>query len=56
MGTRGDIYHVDLEPSKGNERRGRRYVFVLSPAGHNGKGLVIVLPISQGQPLARSAG
>ena len=30
--------------------------FVLSPAEHNGKGLVIVLPISQGHTLARSAG
>ncbi len=31
-------------------------MFVLSPAGHNRRGLVIVLPVSQGQTLARSAG
>ena len=53
---RGDIYHVDLEPTKGKEQRGRRFVFVLSPAEHNRRGLVIVLPVSQGQTLARSAG
>lgn len=54
--ARGDIYHVDLEPTKGKEQRGKRFVFVLSPAEHNGQGLAIVLPISQGHTLARSAG
>lgn len=54
--NRGDIYHIDLDPTKGKEQRGRRYVFVLSPAEHNKRGLVIVLPVSQGQTLARSAG
>ena len=53
---RGDVYHIDLEPTKGREQRGRRYVFVLSPGEHNRRGLVIVLPISQGHTLARSAG
>jgi len=53
---RGDVYHVDLDPVKGKEQRGRRFVFVLSPAEHNKCGLVIVLPISQGETLARSAG
>jgi len=53
---RGDIYHVDLDPTKGKEQRGRRYVFVLSPAEHNRRGLVIALPVSQGETLARSAG
>ena len=54
--ARGDVYHVDLEPTKGKVQRGKRFVLVLSPAEHNGKGLVIVLPISQGHTLARSAG
>lgn len=31
-------------------------MFVLSPAEHNKHGLVIVLPVSQGQTLARSTG
>ena len=54
--ARGELYLVDLEPTKGKEQRGRRHVFVVSPAEHNRRGLVIVLPISQGYTLARSAG
>lgn len=54
--ARGDIYQIDLEPTKGKEQRGRRPVYVLSPAEFNRRGLVIVLPISQGQTLARSTG
>lgn len=54
--ARGDIYLIDLEPTKGKEQRGRRHVFVVSPAEHNRRGLVVVLPISQGYTLARSAG
>lgn len=54
--ARGDIFHLDLEPTKGKEQRGRRYVFVVSPADHNRGGLVVVLPISQGETLARSTG
>lgn len=53
---RGDLYRVDLEPTKGKEQRGRRYVFVLSPAEHNRRGLVIALTDRQGETLARSAG
>jgi mRNA-degrading endonuclease toxin of MazEF toxin-antitoxin module len=53
---RGDIYHIDLEPTRGKEQRRRRYVFVVSPAEHNRRGLVIALPVSQGHTLARSTG
>lgn len=53
---RGDIYHIDLDPTRGKEQRGKRYVFVLSPAQYNQRGLVIALPVSQGLTLARSAG
>ena len=53
---RGDIWNIDLEPTRGKEQRGRRYVFVISPAEHNRRGLVIALPISQGHTLARSTG
>lgn len=53
---RGDIYHIDLEPARGKEQRGRRYVFIVSPAPHNRRGLVIALPISHGETLARSTG
>ena len=54
--ARGDIYLVDLEPTKGKEQRGKRPVLVVSPAEHNKRGLAIVLPISQGHILARSSG
>jgi len=54
--ARGDIYHIDLDPTKGKEQRGKRFVFVLSPTEHNKRGLAIVLPISQGLTLARSTG
>ena len=54
--ARGDIYLIDLDPTKGKEQRGRRHVFVVSPAEHNRRGLVIALPISQGYTLARSTG
>ena len=53
---RGEIYHIDLEPTRGREQRGKRFVFVLSPGQHNRRGLVIALPISQGLTLARSSG
>jgi len=29
---RGDIYHVDLNPTKGKEQQGARYVLIVSPA------------------------
>jgi len=54
--ARGDIYHINLEPTRGKEQRGKRYVFVLSPVEHNRRSLVIALPISQGETLSRSTG
>jgi len=53
---RGDVYLIDLEPTKGKEQRGKRPVFVLSPALSNRRGVVIVLPISQRASLPRSEG
>lgn len=50
---RGEIFHLDLDPTKGREQRGQRFVFVLSPADDD---LAIVLPISQGITLARNQG
>ena len=50
---RGEIYHLDLNPVRGKEQAGRRFVYVLSPADEN---LAIVLPISSGITLARSQG
>jgi mRNA interferase ChpB len=50
---RGEIYHLDLNPVRGKEQAGRRFVYVVSPADEN---LAIVLPISSGITLARSQG
>ena len=50
---RGEIYHLDLDPTKGREQAGRRFVFVLSAADDD---LAIVLPIGQGFTLARNQG
>ena len=50
---RGEVYHLDLNPVRGRERAGRRFVYLLSPADEN---LAIVLPISTGITLARSQG
>ena len=50
---RGEVWSVDLNPTKGREQAGVRPVFVLSPADDS---LAIVLPISQGITLARSQG
>ncbi len=50
---RGDVWLCDLNPSRGREQAGTRPVFVLSAADDS---LSIVLPISQGITLARSAG
>jgi mRNA-degrading endonuclease toxin of MazEF toxin-antitoxin module len=33
--------HLNLEPTKGKEQRRERFVFVLSPAEHNRRGLAI---------------
>ncbi|MFM9968297.1 MAG: type II toxin-antitoxin system PemK/MazF family toxin [Burkholderiales bacterium] len=53
LAKRGEIYHLDLNPVRGKEQAGRRFVYVLSPADEN---LAIVLPISTGVTLARSQG
>ena len=53
LARRGEVYHLDLDPTRGKEQSGRRCVFVLSPADEN---LAIVLPISTGVTLARTQG
>jgi mRNA interferase ChpB len=45
---RGDIIHVDLEPTKGKEIKGYRPALVLTPKGFNVLGLTLVAPITQG--------
>lgn len=53
---RGDIWHVDLNPAKGREQLGPRYVLVLTPKAFNQLGTPIVAPITQGGSFARHQG
>jgi mRNA interferase ChpB len=53
---RGDILHVDLDPTKGREQRGKRFVLVLSVADFNRFNLALVCPITQGGEFARERG
>jgi len=53
---RGDIMHVDLNPSIGQEQRGERFVFVLSPIIFNKLGLALVAPITLGGNQSRNTG
>ena len=54
---RGEIWLVDLDPTKGREQQGRRPVFIVSPQKFNRTtGVPIVLPITTGGNFARSHG
>jgi mRNA-degrading endonuclease toxin of MazEF toxin-antitoxin module len=53
---RADIYHVDLNPIKGREQAGPRYVLIVSPKAFNDLGTPLVCPITQGGNFARHAG
>jgi len=53
---RGDVLHLDLEPSRGREQQGRRYVLVLTLAEFNRFGLALVAPITLGGGFAREHG
>ena len=53
---RGDILHIDLDPTKGREQRGKRFILVLSPAEFNRFGLILACPITQGGAFAREHG
>lgn len=53
---RGDIWHADLDPVRGREQSGRRYVLVLTPKTFNQLGTPIVAPITQGGSFARHQG
>ena len=54
---RGEIWLVDLEPTKGREQQGRRPVFIVSPQNFNQTtGVPIVLPITTAGNFARTRG
>lgn len=53
---RGDVLHVDLDPTRGHEQQGQRYVLVLTLGEFNRFGLALVAPITQGGQFAREHG
>lgn len=54
---RGDIYHIDLDPTKGKEQAGKRYVMVVSHDHFNkATGVPVICPITQGGGYARQQG
>ena len=54
---RGDIYVVSLDPTAGNEQKGKRPVLVISPARFNKiTKTPVVVPITQGGGSPRTAG
>jgi mRNA interferase ChpB len=53
---RGDIFDVDLEPTKGREQRGQRPVMVVTTKEFNKRNPPIVCPITGGGAAARNAG
>lgn len=56
VAERGDIYLLDLNPTKGREQQGRRPVLVVSPFEFNRLGVVWVCPITQGGQGSREHG
>ena len=53
---RGDVFHVDLNPTQSREQAGARYVEIVSPKAFNVVGTPLVCPITQGGNFARHAG
>jgi mRNA interferase ChpB len=53
---RGDIWHVDLNPTKGREQANPRYVLILTPRVFNQLGTPIVAPITSGGNFVRDQG
>lgn len=53
---RGDIVHVQLDPSLGRKQKGAHPALVLSPKQFNKLGDVLVAPITQGGEFSRYAG
>jgi mRNA-degrading endonuclease toxin of MazEF toxin-antitoxin module len=55
--NRGDIFHVDLNPIKGHEQAGRRFVLIVSATAFNmATKLPVVCPITGGGGFVRNAG
>jgi mRNA-degrading endonuclease toxin of MazEF toxin-antitoxin module len=53
---RGDIYFVDLDPTRGHEQSGHRPVLVVTPAAFNAITAPLVAPITTAGAFARERG
>jgi mRNA interferase ChpB len=53
---RGDIIHLDFDPTRGSEQQGKRLGLVLTKSAFNRFGLAMVAPITQGGGFARHNG
>jgi mRNA-degrading endonuclease toxin of MazEF toxin-antitoxin module len=53
---RGEIWFVDLEPTRGREQAKARYAMLLSPKVVNQHGTQIVAPITTAGQFARTSG
>jgi mRNA interferase ChpB len=53
---RGDIVHLDLDPTKGSEQQGKRFAVILTPKYFNDLGLALIAPITTGGKFARDRG
>jgi mRNA-degrading endonuclease toxin of MazEF toxin-antitoxin module len=53
---RGDIWHVDLKPTKGREQANLCYVLILTDRTFNAIGTPVVVPIATGGNFARVQG
>lgn len=53
---RGDIWFVDLEPTRGREQAKARYALILTPRTINQHGTQIIAPITSGGQFARTSG
>jgi len=54
--NRGDIWIVDLDPTRGREQPGLRPVLILSRAEFNALGLAVIAPITTAGGQSRTAG
>ena len=50
--NRGDIVHLDFDPSSGHEMKGPHFGLVLSGKIFNQQGLAMICPVSQGAAAA----
>ncbi len=53
---RGDIWHVNLDPTSGREQAGARYVLIVTDKLFNRLGTPVVAPITSGGEFARFQG